>query len=510
MVNTIRLNLITKKVIYMKVLLIYPECPDTFWSYKHALSFIHKKASLPPLGLLTVSSMLPETWEKKLVDLNVNELNDEDIINSDMVLISAMTVQRYSVEKIINKVKAFGKYIVAGGPLFSTSYRDFPGVDCFVLNEGEVTIPLFLKDLENGIVKHVYKSPARPDITKTPIPDWSLINTNDYASMAIQVSRGCPYSCDFCDIIVMNGRVPRVKEANQVIAELDAIYNTGWRSAVFIVDDNFIGNRKKVKSILKEIGEWMKKHNKPFTFSTEASITIADDIEIIKLLKETNFSGLFVGIETPEEESLKSCGKYQNTGKDLNEKVKYLQRNGLEVKGGFIVGFDTDTLKTFDKMIEFIQNSGIVTAMVGLLHALPMTKLYKKLKKEGRILHKASGNNTDSTLNFIPVINKDILIEGYEKILDTIYKPKNYYKRIVTYLNEYKEFATSSKFSFSMKIKAISRSIWVMGIIEEGKLYFWKMMLWTLLHKPKLIAEAITQSIYGYHYRTVLLGRSNE
>jgi radical SAM superfamily enzyme YgiQ (UPF0313 family) len=494
----------------MKVLLIYPEYPDTFWSYKHALSFIHKKASLPPLGLLTVSSLLPKTWEKKLVDLNVSELKNEDICSSDIVLISGMIVQKNSVAEIINKVKSFGKFIVAGGPLFSSLYKDFPSVDCFVLNEGEITIPLFLKDFVSGKVKHIYKSAERPDITKTPVPDWSLINMNDYASMSLQVSRGCPYSCDFCDIIVMNGRIPRVKKTDQVIAELDAIYNAGWRSGVFIVDDNFIGNRKKVKLILKEIALWMKKYKRPFVFSTEASITVADDIEIINLLKESNFSGIFVGIETPEEESLKSCGKFQNTGKDLKEKVKFLQRNGLEVKGGFIIGFDTDTLNTFEKMIEFIQNSGIVTAMVGLLHALPRTKLYKKLKKDGRILNAASGNNTDSTLNFIPVINKEILINGYKKILNTIYNPKNYYNRIIIYLNEYKELSTGSKFSISVKIKAISKSIWLMGVIEKGKPYFWKMIFWTLLHKPKLISEAITQSIYGYHYRTVLLGKSSE
>jgi len=494
----------------MKVLLVYPEYPDTFWSYKHALSFIRKKASLPPLGLLTVSSLLPKEWEKKLVDLNISKLRDEDICNADMVFISGMIVQKNSAEEIITRVKSFGKFIVAGGPLFSTMYKDFPDVDCFVLNEGEVTLPIFLKDFERRNVKYIYESSERPDISKTPIPDWSLVDMKHYASMSLQVSRGCPHSCDFCDIIVMNGRIPRFKEPAQVIAELDAIYNTGWRSSVFIVDDNFIGNRKKVRLILKEIVLWMKMHNKPFVFSTEVSITVADDIEIIELLKESNFSGLFVGIETPDEESLKLCGKIQNVGKDLREKVKFLQRNGLEVKGGFIVGFDTDTANTFDRMIEFIQNSGIVTAMVGLLHALPKTKLYKRLMKDGRILNAASGNNTDSTLNFIPIINKEILLNGYRKILHTIYNPKNYYNRIIVYLNEYKEFASGSKFSLSLKINAISRSFWVMGIIEKGKFHFWKMIFWTLLHKPKLIAEAITQSIYGYHYRTVLLEKINE
>lgn len=280
----------------MKALLLFPKYPDTFWSYKHALTFIKKKASLPPLGLLTVSSLLPEAWEKKLVDLNVSELKDEDILSSDIVLISSMIVQKESVREIIDRVKSLGKYIVAGGPLFSALYNEFPDVDCFVLNEGEITIPLFLNDFDKGTVKHIYKSSIKPDINTTPIPDWSLIDINDYASLSIQVSRGCPYSCDFCDIIVMNGRVPRVKDAAQVITELDAIYATGWRGSVFIVDDNFIGNRKKVRLILKEIAVWMKEHNTPFLFSTEAPITVADDIEILELLKQSNFSGIFVGI----------------------------------------------------------------------------------------------------------------------------------------------------------------------------------------------------------------------
>lgn len=494
----------------MKVLMINPKYPDTFWSYKHALAFIHKKASLPPLGLLTVSSLLPASWEKKLIDLNVCELIDEDIRDSDLVLIGAMIVQQDSAREIIKRIRTFGKFIIAGGPLFSALYKDFPDVDCFVLNEGEITIPMFLKDLEKSKLKRVYRSDARPDITKTPLPDWQLINMNDYASMSIQVSRGCPFSCDFCDIIVMNGRIPRVKNADQVIAELDALYNAGWRGGVFIVDDNFIGNRKKVKVILNEISLWQKRHNRAFNFSTEASITVADDIELINMLKESNFTGLFVGIETPEEESLKSCGKFQNTGKDLREKVRFLQRNGLEVKGGFIVGFDTDTAKTFPKMIDFIQSSGIITAMVGLLHALPKTELYRKLKKEGRILSAATGNNTDSTLNFRPVLEKEVLLSGYKKILNTIYDPKNYYSRIITYLKEYKEFASGSKLSLGLMISAITRSVWVMGVTGRGKLHFWKMILWTIFRKPKLIAEAITQSIYGYHYRTVLLSRAGE
>lgn len=488
----------------MKILMIYPEYPVTFWSFKYALTFINKKASLPPLGLLTVASLLPVHWDKKLVDMNVSELSDADILWADYVFISGMTVQRASAQFVIERVRQFGKFIVAGGPLFSAEYDSFGGVDCFVLNEGEVTIPMFLAGLENGTPERIYQSTERPDITRTPIPDWSLINHNDYATLSIQISRGCPYNCDFCDIVVINGRIPRLKSVSQVQSELDAIYNTGWRGSVFIVDDNFIGNYSKVIQILQGIIEWMNIKKKPFTLSTEAPITLADNTDIVDLMRKANFVKVFVGIETPNEESLKSCGKFQNCNKNLTEKVKWLQRNGLEVQGGFIVGFDTDTPKIFDNMIKFIQGSGIVTAMVGLLHAIPETKLYKKLQNEDRIIDTPTGNNTDNTLNFLPKMNIDTLTEGYKKIQDTIFSPRPFYKRVRVFLKEYNSPAVASGLPVMIQMKAFTRSVMKMGIMEKGKVHYWKVMLWTIFHKPKLLPMAITMSIYGYHFRQVL------
>jgi radical SAM superfamily enzyme YgiQ (UPF0313 family) len=488
----------------MNALLIYPEYPATFWSFKHALPFVNKKAALPPLGLLTVASMLPKSWAKKVVDCNVTALKDKDLAWADYVLISGMIVQKKSALEIIQRAKAMHKFVVAGGPLFTNAHEEFSGVDTFVLNEGEITIPLFLKDVEAGAVKPLYTSTEKPDISRTPIPDWSLIRLKDYASMALQISRGCPFNCEFCDIIIFNGRVPRVKNATQVLAEFDALYTAGWRGSLFVVDDNFIGNKSKVTAILKEIAIWMKVKKRPFTLYTEASINLADDPEIMYHMQEANFNTVFIGIETPDEESLKSCGKVQNTNKNLTEKVKILQRNGLQVQAGFIVGFDTDTAKTFDNMIAFIQKSGIVTAMVGLLHALPETALYKRLQDTGRILKVPTGNNTDFTLNFIPKMNTDTLIEGYKTVLNTIFSPRNYNKRIKVLLQEYRKFGKDARVTFWTKINVLIHTFWKLGVREKGRTHFWRLCLWTAVKRPQLMPDAIMLSIYGFHYRRVL------
>jgi radical SAM superfamily enzyme YgiQ (UPF0313 family) len=490
----------------MNILLIYPEAPITFWSLKHALKFINIKSAFPPLGLLTIAPLLPSTWTKKLIDLNVTKLKDTDIEWADFVFVSGMIVQKESAKEVISRVKALNKFVVAGGPLFTNDHAEFDSVDCFVLNEGEITIPMFLDDLENGSLKRMYSSLERPDVALTPIPDWSLIKMSNYASMATQISRGCPFNCEFCDIIVMNGRVPRVKSPQQVIAEFDALYDAGWRGILFIVDDNFIGNKVKVTEILKQIGAWMKRKNKPFALYTEASINLSDDPEIMHLMRGANFNAVFVGIETPEEEGLKSCGKVQNANKNLIDKVRILQNNGFQVQAGFIVGFDTDTPKTFDNMIKFIQSSGIVTAMVGLLTALPETQLFKRLQKAGRILKVTSGNNTDFTMNFIPTMNVDTLIAGYKTVLSSIFSPKNYYERVRTHLQEYRKYAKTPSLPFATQVRALSGALWMLGIREKGKRHFWKLCLWTTFCRPGLLTEAISMSIYGYHYRRVLTG----
>ena len=490
----------------MKILMVAPEYPATFWSFKYALPFVNRKTSLPPLGLLTVSSMLPAHWEKRLVDISSGPLEDKDILWADWVFVGAMLVQRKSAQEVILRAKSLGKKVDAGGQLFTTGYQDFIGVDTFVLNEGEPSIDEFVADLTAGNAKPFYTSDIKPDITKTPIPDWSLLNMKHYASMAMQVSRGCPFDCEFCDIVVINGRVPRVKTPEQVVRELDSLYDAGWRGSLFIVDDNFIGNKSKVKEILRSIKQWMKEKKRPFTLYTEASINLADDQELMTLMQEANFNSVFVGIETPSQEALLSCGKVQNLGKDLTEKVKILQRNGLQVQAGFILGFDSDTHKIFDDMIAFVQKTGIVTAMVGMLNALPETKLYKRLHDAGRLLHKPSdGNNTDFTINFVPKMDTKLLVEGYKKVLNSIFGPEKYYTRIITFLKEYKATAKETRSSFFSKVNAVVSAVWKLGILEKGKRHFWRLMIWTTFKKPELLPDAIALAICGFHFRAVLI-----
>ncbi|MBN2253230.1 MAG: B12-binding domain-containing radical SAM protein, partial [Kosmotogaceae bacterium] len=423
----------------MKVLMVYPEYPETFWSFKHALKFVSKKAAYPPLGLMTVSAMLPEEWERKLIDMNTDILRDQDILGSDYVMISSMDVQLDSAKKVIQRCKELGVKTIAGGPLFTTRPEEFNEVDHLVLGEAEVTLAPFLNDLEKGHAKHIYRSDGFPDISDSPIPDWKLLDMRKYSSMNIQYSRGCPYNCEFCDIVLLNGHIPRTKRAEKLIGEMEALYKAGWRGGVFIVDDNFIGNKAKLKrEILPAIAKWMKDRKYPFVLNTEASIDLSDDDELMKLMVDANFGTVFVGIETTEEESLVECGKYQNRNRDLLSSVRKMQEFGLQVQGGFIVGFDHDKPSVFRNMINFIQKSGIVTAMVGVLTAPTGTRLFLRLKDENRIASEFSGNNTSILTNIVPKMGLNNLVDGYYKILKNIYAPKPYRQRVITFLKNYK------------------------------------------------------------------------
>ena len=486
----------------MKALLIYPEFPDTFWSFRHALKFIRKRASLPPLGLLTVAAMLPTQWEKRLIDLNVRKLAEEDLVWADTAFISAMVVQRTSAQQIIARCKAAGLKVVVGGPLFTAEHDQFEEVDHFILNEAELTLPPFLRDLDDGCAKRVYTSDEFPDIQVTPAPLWELLEIRRYATMAIQYSRGCPFDCGFCNITVLFGHRPRVKTAEQIICELDALYQLGWRSGVFFVDDNFIGNKRNLKeNLLPALIEW-RKDKTGITFHTEVSINLADDEELMNLMAEAGFNMVFIGVETPDEESLAECNKKQNRRRDLIEDIKRIQRSGMQVQGGFIIGFDSDTPSIFQKQIEFIQKSGIVTAMVGLLQAPIGTRLYERLKHEGRLLGSFSGDNVDGSTNIIPKMSLDVLHKGYKTVVNYLYAPKNYYARVKTFLKEYK--APKFKIGFDFEyILAFFRSIIRLGIIDKERVHYWKLFFWTLFRRPKLFPLAITFAIYGYHFRQV-------
>jgi len=489
----------------LKILLVYPRYPDTFWSFRYALRFVSKKASFPPLGLLTVAAMLPAEWQKRLVDMNVTLLSDDDIIWADYVFVSAMAVQRDSAREIISRCRKLGRKTVAGGPLFTTGHEDFDGVDHFVLGEAEATLPLFLKDLAQGCARPIYFSSERPNISQTPLPLWSLINMKHYSSMSIQYSRGCPFHCEFCDIIVLNGNKPRTKDRHQITAELGALYNHGWRGSVFIVDDNFIGNRKKLKTeTLPAITDWCREKKYPFTFFTEASINLADDEELMRLMSAAGFNCVFIGIETPSAEGLAECNKLPNQNRDLVASVRKIHNHGFEVQGGFIVGFDSDPVSIFRSQINFIQRSGIVTAMVGLLNAPRGTRLYERLKKENRLLREMSGDNTDCSMNFIPKMSYETLINGYKQILATIYSPRHYYERVRAFLREYKPGKLRGTPHLELyHISAFLKSIWVLGIREKGRQYFWKLLISTLLKHPRSFPLSIGHSVFGFHFRKV-------
>ena len=488
----------------MKALLIYPEFPDTFWSFRYALRFIHRKASSPPLGLLTIAAMLPEEWEKRLVDMNVESLDDKDVKWADLVFVSAMSVQKVSVREVITRCRAVGVKIVAGGPLFTTEYEAFGNVDHLVLGEAEITLPRFLEDFRNGVARRFYTTDQWAHIKKTPIPLWGLINIKHYASINIQYSRGCPFNCEFCDITMLCGHAPRTKDKDQIIRELESVYASGFRGQVFFVDDNFIGNKKKLKEeVLPAITEWMEMRRHPFSFNTQVSIELSDHKDLMEKMVRAGFDVVFIGIETPHEQSLAECGKFQNKNRDLLASVRNIQKSGLEVQGGFIVGFDNDPITIFDTQIRFIQKSGVVTAMVGILIALPRTQLYERLKKEQRLLKETSGNNTDFSTNFIPRMDYDLLISGYKKVLSTLYSPGHYYERVRTFLREY---IPPQKKLFHLRLNYIAgfiRSIIVLGIIGKERLHYWRLLLWTMFTRPRLIPQAVTFAIYGFHFRKV-------
>jgi radical SAM superfamily enzyme YgiQ (UPF0313 family) len=488
----------------MNILLIYPEFPDTFWSFRYALRFIRKKSISPPLGLLTIAAMLPAEWNKRLIDLNTRQLTEQDLTWADYVFISGMTVQRQSAREVLARCRAAGVKVVAGGPLFTIQQELYADVvDHFILNEGELTLPTFLRDLEQGCAQHVYTTHDFADMDQTPVPLWELADLRRYAMVNIQFSRGCPFNCDFCNVTALLGHRPRTKRVAQIIAELDRVYQLGWRGGILFVDDNLIGNKRLLKTeLLPALIDW-RKDKRGITFQTEASINMADDEELLQLMATAGFTVVFIGIETPDESSLAECSKKQNLKRDLVADVKRIQRAGMQVQAGFIVGFDSDTPSIFQRQIDFIQKSGIVTAMVGLLQAPPGTGLYERLKGEGRLNEQSSGDNVDGTTNIMPHMSLETLREGYQHILQHIYAPRHYYQRVTTFLQEYQPTPVVRAVPNFQQWMAFFRSIYRLGFIGRERVQYWRLFFWTLFHRPKLITLAVTLAIYGYHFRTV-------
>jgi radical SAM superfamily enzyme YgiQ (UPF0313 family) len=486
----------------MKILMVYPQNPDTFWSFKHVLRFVSKRSTFPPLGLLTVAAMLPADWPIKVIDLNVERLKESDLRWADFVMISAMIVHTESVNEIVARCGALRKPIIAGGPLFTTGHQNFPSIQHFVLGEAEELMPQLVADMLAGTVRPQYRATARPDITRRVVPRWDLIDFKQYVTMAVQFSRGCPYDCEFCDIIVMNGRVPRTKAPSQLICELESLRLQGWKDMVFLVDDNFIGDKNRTKALLLDMIAWRERVRPGMGFFTEASVNLADDPELCDLMVRAGFKKVFVGIETPMAESLQECHKLQNKSRDLVESVNILQSAGLEVMGGFIVGFDSDQQDIFKRQFDFIQRSGVVTAMVGLLQALPQTRLYHRLLREGRLETAATGNNTQAVLNFKTKLNREFLQAGYRDLMKKLYEPKVYYQRIRTFLDHHRPCGPRVRLS-PADLRAFFKSFWLLGIAEPGRHNYWRFFWSTLIRHPQQLRCAIELAVIGYHFRRV-------
>jgi radical SAM superfamily enzyme YgiQ (UPF0313 family) len=489
----------------LKILLLYPEVPLTFWSLTHALKFFGKRAYSPPLGLLTVAAMLPKHLERRVKDLNVQPLEESDLAWADFVFLSAMDVQRASARRIIERCKQSGVKVVAGGPLFTNEPEDFRDVDHLVLNEAELTLPVFLQDLEQGQPKGRYATAEYAPLEESPLPAYDLIDFSPYGAMSVQYSRGCPYQCDFCNVTALFGRRPRVKSAAQIIAELDQIYRLGWRGRIYFVDDNLMCDKRHLKTeVLPAIIQW--KRGKPgLSFHTQITINLADDQELMDLMYEAGFDWVFIGIETPEQESLGECGKRQNLGRDLPEQIRRLQRSGLQVQGGFIVGFDHDSPEVFRRQFKLIQDNGIVMAMVGLLQAPAGTQLYARLEREGRILGDTSGNNVMDETNFITRMDGEVLRRNYRDLVWALYEPRNYYNRIKNLLAYYKEPGQKPALTRETVIGAARCFFWL-GLVRRGRFHFWRVLLWTCLFKRESVQNFLGLAILGYHFRRLYEG----
>jgi radical SAM superfamily enzyme YgiQ (UPF0313 family) len=489
------------------MLLVYPEVPkNTFWSFKYSLKFLNKKSAMPPLGLITVAALFPEGINLRLVDMNVGQLKDKDILWADSVFVSAMIVQKLSFENVVTRCNWLNRPVIAGGPYPTSSYEEIKGVTHFVLGEVEDTFKDFIDDYISGRAKKIYSIPDPPDIAETVIPRFDLLKMNSYSSMSIQYSRGCPFQCEFCDIWKVYGNKPRLKSPKNIIIELESLLEHGWRGPVFIVDDNFIGNKKRVKEhLLPALTIWQKKHHYPYHFYTEASVNMADDEGLLSAMRDAGFNQVFIGIETPSDECLKETGKLHNLKRDMHKAILTIQKYGMEVMAGFILGFDNDSSDIFEKHIRFIQLNGIPQAMVGLLNALPGTDLYARLKKEGRILKASLGNNTHCMeTNFKTIMDPAKLKEGYRKVLSTIYDSnlKNYFSRCNTLLDNIGKtqfFQRKVKFS---EIRIFFKSMFYQTVSKYGFQYI-KFLIRNILRNRNYFAEAVRLGIIGHHFHTI-------
>ncbi len=496
------MNQETARIASRNVLLVYPEFPSTYWGFQHLLSIVQKKAMHPPLSLITVAALCPPSWEFRLVDMNVEPLGDEQILWADMVFLSGMEIQLPSLLETLDRCRALGRTTVVGGPMAS-SRPEIIGdkADVLVLDEAEITIGPFLRDLEDGALQKMYRTRERPDITSSPVPRYDLLDLKAYATMDVQYSRGCPFNCEFCLIVSLYGHKPRTKTPEQILAEFDALYRLGYRGDVFVVDDNFIGNRTRVKDLLGEIIRWQKERKYPFILTTEASIDLADDDLLMENMRLAGFSRVFVGIESPSLESLQETHKYQNAKKDMLDAVARVIDSGIEVTGGFILGFDNDPPDIFQRQIDFIEDARIPWAMVGTLHALPGTRLWDRMEKEGRLREGVDINDVGRP-NFRTKMGRETIYRGYLKVLQSIYSPEMYYGRVLGLLERQERSNRSSPYANVYPLLHPLRALYTIGVKSGYRRVFWKYMAKVIRRYPGRIVQALTHAIAGHHFIT--------
>ncbi len=488
----------------MRVLFIYPKFPQSFWSFEKALELVGRKAMLPPLGLITVAAILPQEWEFKLVDRNVREVTEAEWDWAEIVIFSAMIVQKDDMLGQIRQAKQRGKRVAVGGP-YATALPDEPksaGADYLILDEGEITLPMFVEAIERGEVEGTFRATEKPAVTETPIPRYDLLELDSYDNMSVQFSRGCPFQCEFCDIIVLYGRKPRTKTPEQFLAELDRLYDLGWRRAIFLVDDNFIGNKRNVKLLLRALKQWMRDRGYPFKFNTEASVDLAQDPELMQLMIESNFNSVFLGIETPDTDSLSVTKKFQNTRDPLSESVQAINRAGLRVMAGFIIGFDGEKKGAGDRVVEFVEQTSIPIAMFSMLQALPNTGLWHRLKKEGRLRDRISGMNQSTLMNFVPTRPIEDIACEYVEAFWQLYDPQRYLGRVYRHflsmgIPEYR--ARSHKLDLTT-IRALATIVWRQGVVRKTRWQFWRYLVGILRHNPRVFDFYISTCALSEHF----------
>lgn len=489
----------------MRVLLVYPIFPPTFWSYEKILELVDRKVLLPPLGLITVAAILPQTWEFKLVDRNIRDVTEAEWDWADLVLMSAMIVQKEDLLGQIKAAKRRNKLVAVGGPYPTSVPEEVKdvGADFLILDEGEITLPMFVEALENGATSGTFRATEKPDVTITPVPRYDLLELDQYDSMSVQFSRGCPFQCEFCDIIVLYGRKPRTKTPEQLLKELDCLYELGWRRSIFMVDDNFIGNKRNVKLLLKALKEWQKEHQYPFRFNTEASVDLADDPELMELMVECFFDAVFLGIETPDEDSLQLTKKFQNTRSSLVEAIDKIIATGLRPMAGFIIGFDGEQKGAGDRIIKFAELTGIPTTTFAMLQALPNTALWHRLEKEGRLITQQNVNLNQTTLmNFMPTRPVEEIAQEYVNAFWQLYDPHLYLDRIYRCFLKLgaPKCHPPAKLPNLVDLKALAIVIWRQGIKRDTRWRFWHHLFGILRHNPAVFEHYLTLCAHNEHF----------